>query len=178
MTSERAVSVIDTLPPFITKVGVFVDSDLATVRNTVEACGLNQVQLHGKETPSFCLDLKKWRRELSICKAFRVGAESPPVDVSSYSPVIDSVLLDTYVKGNEGGTGVSFDWSLIDSLKLDRPLILAGGLTPDNIIDAVSSVRPYAVDINSGVEKSPGVKDHSALQELIGKIRKFECGLL
>jgi phosphoribosylanthranilate isomerase len=162
------------VPSFVSRVGVFVDADVEEIKSIVQQCGLTQLQLHGNETTEMCAHLKDWNMSLSLCKAFRVGAQSPAVDIGSYSPFVDSVLLDTYVKGVEGGTGSRFDWRLVESLDIDRPMILAGGLTPDNIREALSEVSPFAVDVNSGVEVRPGVKDHQKLSELIGKVAEYD----
>ena len=100
-----------------------------------------------------------------------MGEASTREEFSPYTNCVDAFLLDTYVKGTEGGTGLVFDWSVIEHLDLQRPLILAGGLGPDNIVAAIEAVRPYAVDVNSGVETSPGVKDHGRLAELMRLVR-------
>jgi phosphoribosylanthranilate isomerase len=171
---EQAGSIIRALPPFITRVGVFVDSDIEEIKDHIVTCGLTQVQLHGNESPEFCQELKRWNRSCSICKAFRIGEATIPDNISLYSPMVDSILLDTFVKGLEGGTGEVFDWKLTDSLKIDRPVILAGGLNPDNVCTAISIVSPFAIDINSGVEKEPGIKDHHLLYQLVQCVRKAE----
>ena len=167
ITPAAAASIIETLPSFVGRVGVFVDRPLDEIKAIVSRCGLTQVQLHGDEPEAVCFQLKSWNRSLSVCKAFRVGDDRSAVNIASYSGVIDSVLLDTYVKGVAGGTGTHFDWRLIDGLHLDRPLILAGGLSPDNIGEALVTAAPFAVDVNSGVEDAPGVKNHQKLKELV-----------
>jgi phosphoribosylanthranilate isomerase len=96
-----------------------------------------------------------------------VGEESRPEDFTPYNECVDAFLLDTYVQGASGGTGKVFDWSIIESLKLQRPLFLAGGLSSENVVSAISKVRPFAVDINSGVESYPGIKDHVRLVNLL-----------
>ncbi len=162
-----AASIIERLPSFVGRVGVFVDSPLDRIKSIVGRCGLTQVQLHGDEPEELCSQLKSWNRSLSVCKALRVGDGSPAVGIASYFDVIDSILLDTYIKGLAGGTGDHFDWRLIDDLHLGLPLILAGGLSPDNILEALATVAPYAVDVNSGVEDAPGMKNHQKLKELV-----------
>lgn len=174
ISPDDAASIIDILPPFVTKVGVFVDSRPKDIIETITYCGLNQVQLHGNENPQKCMEIRRANQIFSICKAFRVGVEAPPIDFSAYSPVVDSVLLDTYVKGQEGGTGETFDWDLIARLKLDRPLILAGGLSAENVREAIQSVAPYAVDVNSGIEVAPGIKDHKKLTTLLQEVRRAD----
>ena len=88
-------------------------------------------------------------------------------EFSPYNDSVDGFLLDTYVEGTKGGTGATFDWSIINRLKLQRPLLLAGGLGPENIVQAITAVKPYGVDINSGVEAQPGIKDHQRLYKLM-----------
>jgi phosphoribosylanthranilate isomerase len=132
--------------------------------------GLSYIQLHGSESPEYCVELRLRLPFCRIIKAFRVGAESCPAFFAPYVSFVDGFLLDTYVKDAAGGTGKVFDWSIIDKLQLQRPLILAGGLGPENIVAAIEAVRPYGVDINSGVELMPGVKDHARLQILMQKV--------
>lgn len=174
ITPAAADSIISSLPSFVGRVGVFVDSDLDEIKSIVERCGLTQLQLHGNESVSFCSQLKCWNKTLSICKAFRVGADCPSVDTASYTASVDSILLDTYIKGVAGGTGDCFDWRLIDTLDVERPLILAGGLTPDNIRQALVKVSPFAVDVNSGVEDAPGIKNHKKLSELVALVGDYD----
>ena len=177
VTPGFAASLIDTLPPFVSRVGVFVDASLDQVKEIVTSAGLTQVQLHGKESADFCAELKKWNRSLVVCKAFLVGTDSSIPDFSSYLDSIDCLLFDTYVKGLDGGTGQSFDWRALTGLNLNVPMILAGGLNPGNVAEAIKSARPYAIDINSGVEKSPGVKNHELLAQLVDKVRRIETAL-
>ena len=177
VTPGFAASLIDTLPPFVSRVGVFVDASLEQVKEIVTSAGLTQVQLHGKESADFCAELKKWNRSLVVCKAFLVGKDSSGPDFSSYLGSMDCLLFDTYVKGMDGGTGQSFDWRAITGLNLNVPMILAGGLNPGNVTEAIKSTRPYAIDINSGVEKSPGVKNHELLAQLVDKVRRIETAL-
>lgn len=177
VTPGFAASLIDTLPPFVSRVGVFVDASLEQVKEIVTSAGLTQVQLHGKESADFCAELKKWNRSLVVCKAFLVGKDSSGPNLSSYLGFIDCLLFDTYVKGMDGGTGQSFDWRAITGLNLNVPMILAGGLNPGNVTEAIKSTRPYAIDINSGVEKSPGVKNHELLAQLVDKVRRIETAL-
>jgi len=174
---QHAANIISGLPPFVSRVGVFVNSPLEEMCRIVDMCGLTQLQLHGDESPQLCLDLKTWNKSCSICKAFRIGDGSPPIHINKYSNVIDSILLDTYAKDIEGGTGMCFNWELIDSIQCDKPIILAGGLNPENITDALEKVAPYAIDINSGIEKAPGVKDHDLLYELVRRVRAVDAGL-
>lgn len=171
---ERAAQLISELPPFVTRVGVFVNESLETIKSVVSVAGLTQLQLHGAESPQFCRELKRWNSCLSICKAFSIGKNSTPPALSEYNHSVDSVLLDTYVKGQGGGTGKVFDWSCVEQLQITKPLILAGGLNPGNIEKAVRSVMPFALDINSGVEDEPGIKNHQLLEKLVSIVRQTE----
>lgn len=164
-------TIVRELPPFVTRVGVFVNSPIDYVKETVKTCGLTQVQLHGDESPDYCEILKKWNRGCSVCKAFRVGEESAPDNLTSFNSVVDSVLFDTYMKGVEGGTGQPFDWGIIEALKPDKPLILAGGLNPENVIEAIQTVSPFGLDVNSGVESAPGIKDNDLINLLVERVR-------
>lgn len=163
---EKASTIFRSLPPFVDRVGVFVDAPFAEVAETA-TLGLSFVQLHGNESSDYCRELREVLPSCGIIKAFRVGAESCRDDFSPYEACVDAFLLDTYVKGTSGGTGLVFDWSIIDHLKLQRPTILAGGLSPENVALAITAVHPYAVDINSAIELQPGIKDHPRLQALM-----------
>lgn len=171
---EVAADIIATLPPFIDRVGVFVNEPIAKVVSIAEKCSLSIVQLHGNESAEYCDELSKEIPYCQIFKAFRVGEETKPEEFIQYAVSVDGFLLDTYVKGVEGGTGETFDWSIIESLKLGKPFLLAGGLTPENITDALSTVVPFAVDINSGVEDAPGKKNAQKLAKLVAQVRQFE----
>lgn len=169
---EDAGVIISQLPPFIDSVGVFVDEDLENILKTVITTGLNHVQLHGRESTDYCKLLKTKLPWIKVLKAFRVGDDHLEKElIYSYDNVIDGFLFDTYTKGQEGGTGHIFNWDLLDQLEVTKPIILAGGLTPDNAATAVKRVVPYGIDINSGVELSPGKKNHEALQSLINNVR-------
>jgi len=165
--------IIKKMPPFIDCVGVFVNRELDEVAEIVKYCGLSHAQLHGTESPKFCERIERFASPCRVIKAFRVGDDSKREEFSPYNEVTHGFLLDTYVKGNAGGTGETFNWEIIQQLHLQRPLILAGGLTLDNIDAALSSVRPFAVDVNSGVESEPGIKDYQKIQEFVRKIRQF-----
>lgn len=174
ISPEKVREITMELPPFIHFVGVFLDQDPVEIKEISRYCNLTTIQLHGKETPDYCQALRKATSPCTIIKAFRIGVESVADDLQKYNDCVDGFLLDTYVQGQEGGTGEVFDWSIIKSLKLQLPFMLAGGLTPENVEAAVSSVRPYGIDVNSGVEKEPGVKDHEKLFSLIQRVSEFD----
>ena len=163
---DKAAQIINQLPPFVDRVGVFVNATIDEVVD-VAAVGLSALQLHGNESVEYCRELRQKLPSFSLIKAFRVGEESRPDHFTPYHACVDAFLLDTYVQGASGGTGRIFDWSIIEQLQLHRPILLAGGLSPENVLAAISTVHPYAVDINSGVESHPGVKDHARLKNLL-----------
>lgn len=165
ITPEAAGKIISALPSTVATVGVFVDALPDTVNKTVKASGINTVQLHGDESPEECASI----RNAKVIKAFRISKREDLADISNYS--VDAILLDTYVKGTHGGTGETFDWALATEAKRYGPLILSGGLTPENISEAIRTVRPYAVDVSSGVESSPGVKVHELIKQFIERAK-------
>ena len=175
---ELVRELVAQLPPFVDCVGVFVDRQREEVEEIVEYCALSYAQLHGSEDPKFCERLVRFSSPCQVVKAFRVGPESRAEDFRLYEPVVRGYLLDTYVKGVAGGTGLTFDWSLIAGLDLKQPLILAGGLDPDNVGPAIGALQPFAVDVNSGVEIEPGIKDHDKIHAFVSAVRDADrlCG--
>ena len=168
ITPAAAARIIAQLPPFVSKVGVFVNEPIAPLLEVANSVGIDTIQLHGTETPNYCENLPGNR--LKVIKAFRIK------DQSSLLPLRDfhtsAFLLDSFVPGQLGGTGAKFNWDLaIQASAFGTPIILAGGLIPENIRDAVSKVAPYGVDVSSGVESSPGKKDHSKLRTFIAAAR-------
>ena len=171
ISPANARDISEQLPPFVDRVGVLVDENIETAVQFVKRAGFSCLQLHGTEPVDYCRELKIKLPQLKIIKAFRVGDESRPGDFAPYEGCVEGFLLDTYVKGEKGGTGEPFDWSVLQGLNLKRPVILAGGLGPGNIAGAIAVADPYAVDINSGVEIEPGKKDHARLRDLMQQIR-------
>ncbi|MCM8763551.1 MAG: phosphoribosylanthranilate isomerase [Candidatus Omnitrophica bacterium] len=168
ITPQKAKAIIKNLPPFVIKVGVFMNEKLENIETIVNFCRLNLVQLHGEESPDFC---KKVRRFVGVIKAFRMRSELELKKMLNYD--VDAYLLDSFVHGVYGGTGKTFDWRLAVKAKRilnKRPLILSGGLNPENIAQAIKKVRPYAVDTSSGVEKFPGKKDKVLLKRYFHRI--------
>ena len=173
VTPENAHDIIDTLPPFVRTVGVFVDEELTVIRDIVEFCGLDMIQLHGDEPPEFCQELMP-----NTIKTFRLKDESSLLSIRDYRGHVRAILLDTYEKGMRGGTGKSFDWSLAAEVGgSGMPVILSGGLGPSNIERAISTVRPYAVDVNSGIEERPGKKSPILMKKLMETIRRMDMGV-
>lgn len=169
---RQATAIERVLSPWIVRVGVFVDAGLAAMDRAIAAARLDVLQLHGSETPEF---VRKVREEfgLRIVKSVRVGDGRDLVRLDEYE--VDAFLFDTYVPGRAGGTGKTFDWDLAVPWARRVRLILAGGLTPENVGEAVRRVRPYGVDVASGVEREPGVKDHTKMQRFIANVRQMEA---
>ncbi|MBI4308928.1 MAG: phosphoribosylanthranilate isomerase [Candidatus Omnitrophica bacterium] len=160
----KARKIIDALPPFITPVGVFVNHNLGAMRDIINHCGLRAAQLHGDEDHHFCHRLRRYN--VKIIKAFRVGENFGPKDIGPFKA--DAYLFDTADKGVYGGTGKAFDWTVLQAVKsLNVPMILSGGLNNQNVIDPVNALKPYAVDVNSSVEESPGKKDARKMKDFI-----------
>ncbi len=170
ITPEKAHDIILSLPPFVTAVGVFVNETPSQIRATIDLCGLDRVQLHGDESPELCHELMPY-----TIKALRIKNGSILQSIEPYRGKVRALSLDTYVKDKPGGTGETFDWNLAVKIKaLGIPIILSGGLGPSNIEDAIKTVRPYAVDVNSGVEESPGKKSRVLLKELFERIMRTQ----
>lgn len=174
VSPDTARDIIVDLPPLLDLVGVFVNRQITEVIEIVKYAGLNHVQLHGEESPDYCRKLSSELPSCNIMKAFRVGSTTTREEFSPYNDVVKGFLLDTYVKNELGGTGRVFDWNIVSGLKLQRPVILAGGLNPDNVAAAITTLRPYGIDINSGVETQPGKKDHSRLELLMDRVRRAD----
>jgi phosphoribosylanthranilate isomerase len=167
--SSRAISIEDAkfisrhLSNDISKVGVFVNHDKAFIEKAIRSASLNIIQLHGDETPGFCKQF-----EVPVLKALRIKDKASLSVMDQYN--VAGFLLDTFSTKQYGGTGETFDWSLLNG-KLETPIILSGGLNPDNILDAIDSVNPAAIDVNSGVEISPGKKDHQKINLLFKNLK-------
>jgi phosphoribosylanthranilate isomerase len=162
---EKAATVIRELPPMIVKVGVFVDAEEEVVFRAIRECGLNLLQFHGGESPEYCVQFG-----LMSMKAFQVRDAKSLERVKEFKT--DAWLLDAYSPDKLGGTGEKFNWDLaVKARALGRPIFLAGGLTPENVAEAVRHVEPYAVDVSSGVEASPGKKDHGKLKAFIDEAK-------
>ncbi|HIC91719.1 MAG TPA: phosphoribosylanthranilate isomerase [Syntrophaceae bacterium] len=166
---DKARKIILNLPPIIGIVGVFVDEKEEIVKEIASHCGLNTLQFHGSETPEYCNLFPH-----KIIKAFRIKDEMSLKEIPHYQRWADAFLLDTYKKGIRGGTGRTFDWKLAIKSKKFGPIILSGGLRPDNVKDAILEVRPYGVDVGSGVESLPGKKDYRLLEEFITQVKEAD----
>lgn len=166
LSIEQAASLIKALPPFVQSVGLFVDAEPGFVRAVLEAVPLDLLQFHGGENPEYCRQFGR-----PYLKAVRVRRGVDLVKYESDFSDARALLLDAFVPGVPGGTGERFDWRLIPA-GLNRPIILSGGLNPDNVTEAVQAVQPWAVDVSSGVESAPGIKDAAKVAAFIERARQ------
>ncbi len=164
VSPEQAAAIIRCLPPFVSSVGLFVNAERASIDTTVACCGLDVIQLHGDESPQD--SLYPGRR---VIKALRIKDAASLETAAEYE--VSGLLLDAWSAQLYGGSGEVFDWSLLKDFASSHPVILAGGLNPQNVAQAVRQVRPYAVDVSSGVELSPGKKDLLKVVEFIRQVR-------
>jgi len=165
---DKVRAIIGRLPPFVTSVGVFVDEEASFVRHAMKFCGLDLVQFHGPAPPEFCAAFFP----RSIKSISLNGREALDV-AQSYKGAVRALHFDSHGAGRCGGTGVCCDWSLArEGMRLGLPVILAGGLDPQSAADAVTQIGPHAIDVNSGVEESPGVKSHGLMGRLAANLEK------
>jgi phosphoribosylanthranilate isomerase len=157
--TDMARRIVATLPPSISAVGVFVDQAVEDVNAIAEKVGLNFVQLHGNENLQYIASMRH-----PVIKALAVGGDVPPVP--SKWPDSVRILLDIHDPVRKGGTGRVIDWAAASGIAEQREIILAGGLTPENVREAIARVRPWGIDVSSGVEASPGIKDHQRISAL------------
>lgn len=164
---QTAEDIVNELPPGIESVGIFVDEKKEDVLKIAEDVELSGLQFHGSETPEYC---SSFRPEFEVIKAFRLRDKNDLKDINSFD--VDYYLLDTYKGDSIGGTGETFDWMILRDFEFLRPLILSGGLTPENVGKAIREVAPYGVDVSTGVEKAPGKKDPVLIKKFIDNARK------
>lgn len=165
---DKAREIVLSLPPMITAVGVFVDAPLEEVTATAGDVGLHTVQLHGSESPEYISRLGG----LSVLKAIRIASEDDVKAAEDYGEA--AILLDTKSPQGAGGTGETFPWEYARGIARQRPVVLAGGLCPDNVAEAIRAVHPWGIDVSSGVEKEPGVKDPDKVREFIDRAGRAE----
>jgi len=166
---EQAVSIVQALPPFVTTVGLFVNAPVDEVNNVLQQVPLDLLQFHGDESAEYCAQYQR-----PYIKALRMN---PDVDITLAGAAYTNtqgILLDSYVAGTHGGTGQSFDWTNVP-VGLKKPIILAGGLSPDNVATAIAAVQPWAVDVSGGVESGKGVKDAGKMAAFCEAVLSAEC---
>lgn len=162
---ERVADIVAALPPFVTTVGLFVNAPAVKIHQIMVQTGLQLIQLHGDETPAQC----HLHPPYPVIKALQVRDEESLSHLDAYP--VAAFLLDAWSDEHYGGTGRQFDWQLVSRATLNKPIILAGGLTPANVATAVQLVKPYAVDVSSGVEREPGRKDLTRVAQFIEQVR-------
>lgn len=161
---ETAAEIVRQLPPYVTSVALLVNHNEQEVKKVIASGAFNLLQFHGDETNDFCASFKK-----PFTKALRVkNVTDLAAEVANFGDST-GILLDTFVEGVYGGTGTRFDWSLLPAI--DKPIVLAGGLTVDNVAQAIRQVKPYAVDVSGGVELDKGIKDHKKVTDFIRQVR-------
>ena len=168
VSPSKARKLVEEMPPFITPVGVFVNLKERAVRDILKFTRINTVQFHGDEEPAYCKRFKEYKQ----IKAFRVSQDFNIKMVSKYK--VDAYLFDTYQDAVFGGTGKIFNWDVIKGVKFDKPVILSGGLTAENAKEGVEAVKPYAVDVSSGMEKAPGIKDPKKIRAFMDALKEFK----
>ncbi|MFZ3019492.1 MAG: phosphoribosylanthranilate isomerase [Gallionella sp.] len=171
VSAEQAAQLAAALPPFVTTVGLFVDADAAFVREVLAAVPLDLLQFHGDESPEYCAQFGR-----PYLKAIRVKAGVDLLQCAAQFSTAQALLLDAYVAGVPGGTGATFDWGLIPQ-QLPLPVILSGGLDAENVAAAIERVRPYAVDVSSGVEAGKGIKDAAKVAAFVNEVNKIDLQL-
>jgi len=165
VSKEKARAIVRKLPPFVTTVGLFVNETAENIEAASRYCGLDAIQLHGNEPPNIINKLKNFK----TIKAFRIQNEKDITPIKKYKP--SAILLDGYSENQMGGTGISFDWKIARKLKTSIPVIVAGGLTHLNVSQAIKIVKPYGVDVSSGVETKPGQKDKRLIRKFIDAVK-------
>lgn len=183
VTRQTARNIVSALPAEVAKVGVFVNSSAAEIEDVARATGLTAVQLHGDESAEVVAEVRQLLPEMQLIRAWRVGSEGLAplvehcVDCRQHGGVWDACLVDARVEGNYGGTGATAPWELLAgewSLHALPPLILAGGLTVENVAQAVCKVHPWGIDVASGVESSPGAKNLDLVRQFLEQARAAE----
>ncbi len=167
---RRAVEIVRALPPFVTLVGLFVDPPQGRVETVLAALSLDLLQFHGRESAARCRGFGR-----PYIKALTAEVGSDIAARAAEYPDAVGILLDAEVDGRSGGTGRTFDWRWVPE-GLNRPLILAGGLCPENVAEAIRAVRPYAVDVSSGVESAKGIKDAARMAAFVRGVHSVDAG--
>jgi len=175
VSPEKVRAIIAALPPEVEKIGVFIDEEKAKVWKIATFCGLTGLQFHGSESPDYCQEFKN--KNYQVIKAFRVNENKGWDEVTPYirQGAVNRILLDTFVPGQPGGTGKTFPWEQVPKVRQSWggiPVIIAGGLKSDNVFKAIKEGKPSGIDVSSGVEKEPGIKDGEKLKVFMERARK------
>jgi phosphoribosylanthranilate isomerase len=177
---EQIRLVVEQLPvnpttgvPSVDRVGVFVNATLSEIRTTVKIGHLNAVQLHGTESPDFCFQLRSALPGIELIKALRIHVPEALGQADFYQGWVDTLLLDAYHPDQMGGTGQTLNWPKLQKFRPECPWLLAGGLTPDNLLTALSLLQPDGIDLSSGVETAPGDKDLAKVAQLFAQLNRL-----
>ena len=173
VTKQQIRAVVEQLPKQIDRIGVFANSSVEDICQIVEFAGLTGVQLHGDESPEFCQQMRSMLPDIEIIKALRIKNSQALEQVQIYFSSVDTLLLDAYNPQMLGGTGATLDWKTLQQFQPGCPWLLAGGLTPDNVLDALKQVNPNGIDLSSGVERAPGDKDLDKVAKLFERLGQF-----
>ncbi|MFH1429242.1 MAG: phosphoribosylanthranilate isomerase [Candidatus Margulisiibacteriota bacterium] len=166
VNSKTVCGITSQIPPFITRVGVFVNESPELINEIAINCGLDAIQLHGDESPEYCKLIRH-----RVVKVLRIKDRSDLDAIQQYENYVSAFLFDTYSPDQYGGTGNTFNWELLKDFITEKPFIISGGITPDNLASLLGSITPYGVDIGSGVELKPGRKDPDKLKQLFAIIK-------
>ena len=169
VTIEQAKSICQALPGFVTFVSLFLDADADMVKHVIDDIPIDLIQFHGNETAEFCESFKR-----PYIKALGMSGNNQLQQQAQQYAKAKALLLDSHAVGKAGGTGETFDWKSVPT-EQTQAIILAGGLTPDNVAQAIQQVRPFGVDLSSGVEAKPGIKDAAMMAQLIKEVRRVDC---
>lgn len=173
VTPAQILAVVESLPLPVDRIGVFADTTIEQICQIFEQANLTGVQLHGDESPEFCRSLRQALAGVEMIKAVRVRSPDTLEQTHAYTNWVDTLLLDAYHPQMLGGTGKTLEWEILQQFQPSRPWLLAGGLTPDNVLDALSHVRPDGIDLSSGVERAPGDKDLSKVARLFANLKQI-----
>ncbi|MEM8777960.1 MAG: phosphoribosylanthranilate isomerase [Cyanobacteria bacterium P01_G01_bin.49] len=165
-------AIVQEIPATINCIGVFANANIREIQGVLESSALTGIQLHGDESPEFCRQLKQQHSQIEVIKAFRIQTSQCLAKITPYLEWVDTLLLDAYHPHQLGGTGQNLDWDTLRKFKPPLPWLLAGGLTPDNVTQALQLLHPDGIDLSSGVERSPGNKDLSKVAQLFQKLPK------
>lgn len=171
--SEKISNILNNLPKSIQTIGVFANTSIEQIYQIVLETGLTGVQLHGNESPDFCDRLRQMLPQIELIKALRIKCSATLLQTQDYFNSIDALLLDAYHPQHLGGTGKTLDWQSLQQFSPSCSWFLAGGLTPDNIQEALQQLKPDGIDLSSGVERSPGDKDLEKVKQLFDRLKTF-----
>ena len=173
VTPRQIQAVVEQLLVQVDRIGVFANATVEEICQIVADTNLSAVQLHGNESPEFCEKLRKSLPEVEILKALRIKTTECLDPAVTYSSYVDTLLLDAYHPQLLGGTGKTLDWKTLQQFRPSCPWFLAGGLTPDNVLDALTGLQPHGIDLSSGVERSPGDKDLDKVAQLFEQVKSL-----